>query len=138
MNLPLLNPYQKNSVQTTLRRLERSLQTISSSLTQPETGILLKIEDGLEANQKEALKQEIPPILYLINLLAERFGLNPEPQPLGQRIASLLSSSIVELDDIRSESLTRYGPVSPELQPELEPYLKTLRTHLKRMEQVLK
>lgn len=116
MSSPLLNPYQKNSVQTVLRRLEHSLHTILLELTQPKTGILIRFEDGLDATQKEALKKEIPPMLHLIELLTARFELKPEPHSLVQRIASLLSSSIVELADTRAESLTRYGQVFPELQ----------------------
>jgi len=111
MGSPLLNPYQKNSIQTTLRRLERSLRIILSALTQAQNGVLQKFDDDLEANKKEALKQGITPMLDLIQLLSVRFELIPEPQSLRQTIASLLSSSMAELADIRTASLTRYGQV---------------------------
>ena len=73
----------------------------------------------------------------MLNELSIKLGLTPGSFSVSQKIMALISSSMVEMQDIYSKTLTRYGTVSPDLCPVLDPALDELLVHLKEIEQAV-
>ncbi len=110
-----LNIAQKTSLSITLREFEVRLGRLRVLLEQYESVTRLTPE------RVERLRQMIDRQQVLINDLFRRFQLKRETIDVVQSMIAELSISWTQLVDSRSDKLSRYGEVDPDLSATLDP-----------------
>lgn len=123
----LLNPSQYRSVYITLRALEERLRQADLWLQgTEESGILYQRTLELSMERRLSVHLQIAEALELIAELAQTLQLPCEMDDACSHIRAALSASWVDLCDVRSSTLGRYGTVNPDLAPVLDPIVKRL------------
>lgn len=111
----LLNPYQKNSVEVTLRSFEEDLRQVQNWLSEKESmGILFSRQNHLSEKQSQAILQKIDAALSEISYLKMELGLEHERENTIDRIRGQMSIDWENLSEIQGNKLARYGEISQE------------------------
>ncbi len=115
-----LNTAQQTSLSVTLREFEARLSRLRVLLDHYEATTRLG-PDGVAR-----LRQMIDQQQAVIDALFRRFQLKRETIDVVQAMIAELSISWTQLVDSRSDKLSRYGQVDPDLQSTLDPALTEL------------
>ncbi len=115
-----LNTAQQTSLSITLREFEARLSRLRVLLDHYEATTRLR-PDGVAR-----LRQMIDQQQAVIDALFRRFQLKRETIDVVQAMIAELSISWTQLVDSRSDKLSRYGQVDPDLQSTLDPALTEL------------
>lgn len=122
-----LNTAQVRSVQTALSKLEERLRSAEAWLPGVEEHhILYRRCLALAPERRARLQAHIAEALGLIACLARTLDLEREEQNVASHIRAELSASWVNLCDIHSDRLHRYGSVDPALPTTLDPAVERL------------
>lgn len=80
-------------------------------------------EADLPARFGDRIRPEVARLRRDIDVLAARFGLEPERRSRLRRVQALLAAAAVQIEDAGSRALLAYGPVERDLAPQLDPVL---------------
>jgi len=123
----LLNPYQRRSIEISLRRFEENLRNALSILDGRDVnGILFTKRLDVSEKKKAKARDLINSALGQIHELKALFDFQSEEQDLARQIASEMSISWENLMDARAKKLRGYGEVHSELAGILDPQIKSL------------
>ncbi len=123
----LLNAYQLNALQLTLRSFEEYLRQADEWLSgKTEQSILYHRRLQLSSDRQKAAKRQIAKALKDIAHLASKLELQPLEEDPASLIRGQLMVSWANLVDARSTKLKRYGEIDPRSAIELDPALESL------------
>ena len=124
MTAPLLNPYQKNSIEVTLRSFEDDLHQVNDWLAETQTSrVLSKRQSRLSEKQKGTMRQIIQQALAEIAVLKDELYLVTEDVNVSDLIRGQMSIDWENLSGLQVKKLARYGKVSQEAAPAIDPHI---------------
>lgn len=121
-----LNEYQKTGLEVTLRLLEITLDDIDAILERDRDGTLYAVRTRILPERTAELSRLSTEARTLLADLARRYHLEKQERDGARIISGLLSARWEALEDTRPQKMRRYGPVDPELVPELGPAMERL------------
>ena len=121
-----LNESQKTSLVVTLRLLESTLDDIAGILERDREGILYAVRTRMPAEKASEMARLSAEARILLTDLPHRYHLENQERDGAKVISGLLSARWEALEDTRPQKLKRYGPVDPELVPDLGPPVERL------------
>jgi len=125
--LDTLNPYQKTSLKTVLRKLEIYLYDVVALLEgHLFEGVLFRQDLRLSPKQKQVARYLIDSSLEEIAELAGMLGFKMEVEDQAGAIRSQMSIAWADLIDSQSAKLKRFGEVDPEVAKDLDPHIQRL------------
>ncbi|MCA2001756.1 MAG: hypothetical protein LDL51_07825 [Chloroflexi bacterium] len=134
----LLNSYQKNSLQITLRMFEENLRNALEWLDgREEDGVLYSRTLILSEDGREQARRYIQDALGVIEKLSRQFDLRKESNDAASMLRGELEVSWANLLDTRSKKLGRYGKVHPELLSALDSDIQKLAEIAQRLSAVI-
>ncbi len=122
-----LNDHQLQSVVIALRVFEERLREADAALRGKESdGILVVPVIHLGQDEVELARSRIAQALDEIAVMARDLSLEPKPDDVKATIRGMMSASWVDLMDVRSVALRRYGGVDPRVELGLDPVVERL------------
>lgn len=114
-----LNENQKRGLEVTLRLLEIALDDIDGLLERDRDGTLYAVQTRMPPERAGELLALSAEARALLAELARKYRLVREERDGAKIISGLLSARWEALEEMRPQKMRRYGPVDPELVPEL-------------------
>jgi len=127
MDVHLLNPYQKNSLEVSLRSFEQNLLLIQGWIDEKDrSGILSSRKNSLTQEQRQEIHQKVVAALAEIAYLKAELGLAAETENVTDSIRGLMSLDWEGLLNSQSSKLKRFGKVNPEVPAIVDPPIQFL------------
>lgn len=133
-----LNENQKRGLEVTLRLLEVTLDDIDTMLERDRDGTLYAVRARIPPERTGELSRLSGEARALLADLARRYDLMKEERDGARIISGQLAARWEALEDARPVKLARYGPVDPELVPELGPAVERLIDLVLAMERLIR
>lgn len=139
MKIPLLNPYQKNSLRLTLVFVDKAMLQIERWLTSEDEneGLLYEIKDDLSAEEKSQLYSHIPRIRAIISELKEEFELEKQSDDKSRLVFGALPYLWQILMETTGRKMKGYGEVNPGLAEKLNPPINKLANLILKMTDIV-
>lgn len=116
----IISENHRRSIGASLRIVEEHLNEMEKELTNPEDGILLKMQIDIQNSSISKSLQNIAKAKKHIKNLAEKYRLSVQSSQLSRVIDSRKTSIWVTLSDSTSEKLKIYGVFPPEYSAEFD------------------
>lgn len=125
----MFNRSQKSSLSVTLFEADRAIRAILDVLEangESNQSGLSRFRNELSDELIAGILKELREMLSIIDILAEKIGIEPEYVDIRKRIQSEISLMWEDLHDSKSTKLRRYGEVDPVVEEEFDPYIDNL------------
>lgn len=127
MTSTILNPYQKNSIEVTLRSFEQNLVMIRKWLNENDQDrILFSRKNPDTPEQRLEISQKIDAAFSEIAFLKEELNLQTETESLVDYVRGQMSLDWEGLLESRSRKLSRFGKIVPEAASIIDPHIQSL------------
>lgn len=122
----LLTESQRRSLSAGLQRIERELASVQTLLASTYEGEMVRFDADLAEPLRERLQKDVASARQLLRELRDRFELEPEHIAKSRWIFGCVSMLWVVAQECGTRYLRRYGRVSQELAPDLDPLVGRL------------
>jgi hypothetical protein len=132
-----LSDNHRRVVSVLLRGIEQMCDSISAWLDR-KPGVLARLEDDLEAAQRERLRVVVEEVRVELRRIAADIELQRASESPRRAIRALVSAMSVELEERQSPRLAGYGPLSDAAKEKIDAEIDRLLALLGRMTEVLR